>query len=289
VDEWFDKWFGGLLGAGAVAQLTYARRLMLVPVAVVGQAIATAALPTLTQLWERGRRNEVGSTLLRALQGGASLGLIALVTCAMLAEPMVRVFYERGAWTAEDTRVVSGLLLVLSLAIPAWILQQIAVRGFYARGDTWRPMVLSTVVVALAIPLYRELALEHGIIGLAWAGVVGMWANFLATIALARRQHGEPGLRDLLGSISRSALLAALAGLPLAVASKMLPPLGPLDAYVRLSIGGALYLALAGALFTRFGDSATRSVMGRVRRRLRLTRTRPETPPRPRNASDRGS
>ena len=55
VDEWYGRWFGALLGAGTVAHLGYARRLMLVPVAVVGQAIAAAALPTLSRLWAEGR------------------------------------------------------------------------------------------------------------------------------------------------------------------------------------------------------------------------------------------
>lgn len=270
VDEWFDKWFGGLLGPGSVAQLTYARRLMLVPVAVVGQAIATAALPALTQLWERGRKAEADSTLLRALQGGASLGMIALVACLMLAQPLVQVFYERGAWTAQDTRVVSQLLFVLALSIPAWILQQIVVRGFYARGDTWRPMVLGTVIVLFAIPFYRWMALEHGIVGLALAGVIGMWVNFVATTLLARRKHGGPELRGFFVSCARSALLAALAGIPIILTARLVPAggMGAIDPYVRLSAGAMFYLLLAGLLFTRFGDSATRSMLGRVRSKL---------------------
>ena len=50
VDEWYDKWFGARLAAGTISALTYARQLMLLPVAMVGQAIATAALPTLARL-----------------------------------------------------------------------------------------------------------------------------------------------------------------------------------------------------------------------------------------------
>ena len=56
VDEWYQRWFGALLGAGAVSYLSYARRLMQVPVAVVGQAIAAAALPTLSRLFAEGKR-----------------------------------------------------------------------------------------------------------------------------------------------------------------------------------------------------------------------------------------
>jgi putative peptidoglycan lipid II flippase len=274
VDEWFDKWFGGLLAQGSVAQLTYARRLMLVPVAVVGQAIATAALPALTQLWERGRKEETNATLLRALQGGASLGVMALVAFVMLAAPLVEVFYQRGAWTAEDTQIVARLLFILSLSIPAWILQQILVRGFYARGDTWRPMVLGTVIVLAAIPLYRWMALEHGITGLAWAGVLGMWVNFIATLVMARSRHGAPDLRTFAGTLARSTAFALAAGLPslLIVRTPSWQALGSFDAYARLTLGGVLYLVLAALLFSRFGDDATRSMLGRIRAKLRSGR-----------------
>jgi putative peptidoglycan lipid II flippase len=243
---------------------------MLVPVAVVGQAIATAALPALTQLWERGRREEANSTLLRALQGGASLGLIALMAFVMLAEPVVEVFYQRGAWTADDTRIVARLLFILALAIPAWVLQQIVVRAFYARGDTWRPMVLGTVIVILAIPFYRGMALRYGVEGLAWAGVVGMWVNFLATMVLARVQHGAPGLPAFLRTSARSAFLAALSGLPTLLILRALPAgaLGGFDVYARLLSGALLDIAGAAVLFGRFGDAATRALLDRIRRKL---------------------
>lgn len=272
VDEWFDKWFGGLLAAGSVAQLTYARRLMLVPVAVVGQAIATAALPALTQLWERGRKEETNATLLRALQGGASLGVMALVAFAMLAAPVVEVFYQRGAWTESDTQIVGRLLFILSLSIPAWILQQIVVRAFYARGDTWRPMVLGTVIVLAAIPFYRWMALAHGVEGLAWAGVLGMWINFLATLVMARVRHGAPDLRAFAGTLARSTSLAVAAGLPglLLVSIPAWQAFGSFEAYARLAFGGFVYVMLAALLFSRFGDEATRAMLGRIRAKLRL-------------------
>ena len=56
VDEWYDRWFGGLLAAGSIATLAFARHLMQLPVGLVGQAVATAALPAFAKLLEQERR-----------------------------------------------------------------------------------------------------------------------------------------------------------------------------------------------------------------------------------------
>ena len=90
VDEWYQRWFGALLGVGAVSHLSYARRLMQVPVAVVGQALAAAALPTLSRLFAEGRRTELNHLVLRTLQTSLALAVLSGAVCFALAAPLVR-------------------------------------------------------------------------------------------------------------------------------------------------------------------------------------------------------
>ncbi|RIL01333.1 MAG: murein biosynthesis integral membrane protein MurJ, partial [Proteobacteria bacterium] len=191
VDEWYDRWFGGLLAEGVIAHLSYARKLMQVPVAVVGQAIGAAALPTLAALHAAHRHADLDRVLLGALRAAGSLSVLAAAFAFACAEPLVRFVYRHGAFTADDALRVGALLSVFALAVPAWILQQIALRSFYARGDTWRPMALGTAIALLAIPLYLTLARALGAPGLAAAGAIGMSVNALATLVLARRAAGR--------------------------------------------------------------------------------------------------
>jgi putative peptidoglycan lipid II flippase len=268
VDEWYDRWFGALIGADVVARLGYARQLMLLPVAVVGQAIGTAALPTLSRLWAQGRREELDALVLATLRAGLALGLLGAAAAAAFAEPIVRVVYERGRFAAEDTAAVASLLRIFVWAVPAWILQQIAVRPFYARGDTWRPMLLGTGVAVLAVPLYLVLGERHGGPGLAAAGAIGMSANALATILLARRLHGAPALGALLASALRAGAIAAAAGL---AAGRLAPDPGEglAAALLHLGLGGAIFAAVALALIPLLGDESLRSFSKRAAARLR--------------------
>jgi putative peptidoglycan lipid II flippase len=271
VDEWYDRWFGALLAPGTVAHLAYARRLMLLPVAIVGQAIATAALPLLAHLWSEGRREEMNRTLLDTLRVGLGLALLACGAFFVLADPLVTLLYERGRFAAEDTARVVALLRIFSFAVPAWVVQQIAVRAFYARGDTWRPMLLASAIALPAAALYWLLGARCGPQGLAAAGVIGMSASALATLLLARRLHGGPSLRPLLAALLRAAGATAFAGFVAQVGSMWLrlPGAGAAGALLVLAGGGALYAVAGFAALRVAGDPPLRAAVQRVLRAQR--------------------
>jgi putative peptidoglycan lipid II flippase len=266
VDEWYDRWFGGLQAAGTISYLAYARQLMLVPVAVVGQAIATAALPTFAQLASADRSEELGRTVEATLRAAVGLAVVAAAALAVLAQPSVAVVYERGRFDGTDTLAVARLLGIFAWAVPAWVAQQIAVRSFYARGDTWRPMVVGTVVAAVAAPLYLVLGRRYGASGLAAAGALGMTANALATLLLGRRLHGAPRLLLVLATLMRSGL-AAGGGVAAALAVRSASvPGGGLG---QLAAGGTAFALASGAGILLFGDAATRGALRRLATRLR--------------------
>jgi putative peptidoglycan lipid II flippase len=271
VDEWYGRWFGGLVGPGVIAQLNYARKLMLVPVAVVGQAIGAAAMPTFSQLDAAGKGDELDRVVLATLRATAAFGVLAAGFTFAMAEPLVRLAYRHGAFTSADAAGVAGLLAIFALAMPAWVSQQIASRAFYARGDTWRPMLLGTAIALLAIPLYLGLGRRFGASGLAAAGVIGMTVNTLATLALARRLHGAPRLAPLAGTLARAAAIAAAAAL--AARFARLGGAGLAGAALDLAAGGAAFAAVAGLGVAALGDASLRGALGRISdRAARLAR-----------------
>lgn len=276
MDEWYDKWFGALHATGTVSHLVYARRLMLVPVGIIGQAIATAAFPLLSRLWSEGRREEMDRTLLDALRAGLALALLGSVVFFVLAEPIVTLLYQRGAFGDADTARVVALLRIFSFVVPAWVIQQIAVRTFYARGDTWRPMLLTTGIAIAAAALYWALGGRYGAPGIAWAGVIGMSTSALATLLLARRLHGGPPLWPVVTTGLRALAGAALAGVVTAGALNALPlppPASAAAALLSLAVGGAIYAAAALAAVQLFGDPPMRAMLRHTFRRLRRNGT----------------
>ena len=268
VDEWYERWFGALLEPGTVARLGYARQLMLAPVAIAGQAIATAALPTLSRLWSEKRVTELDTVVLNTLRVGFGLAVLGGAALFTLSEPLVAFVYQHGRFTVADTEIVSALLRILSFAVPGWILQQITVRAFFARGDTWRPMLLATAVALLAIPLYLALGPRFGAEGLAAAGVIAMTCNALLTLLYARRLHGAPDLGALAETACRALVIAGAAAFAAALSVEVW--MQGAVAFLQLAVGGGVF-ALTALLGARLiGDAPIREAITRaasIRRR----------------------
>jgi putative peptidoglycan lipid II flippase len=267
VDEWYDRWFGQFAGEGAIAHLGYARILMLAPVAMVGQAIATAVLPAFAQLWSESRRDELDRAVLRTLQASLGLALVLGAGTFALAEPAVALLFERGRFTSADTAEVSALLAVFAFGVPGWVVQQVAGRAFFAREDMWRPMLLGTAVALAAIPVYLALGDRFGSRGIAAAGALAMTGNAVLLLAVLRAVHGGPRLAPLLATLSRGAAAAVLAAAAARLAAGLVP--GPL---AQLAAGGAAFAAVGIPAIALLGDRAMREAQRRVWARLRRRR-----------------
>lgn len=280
LDEWYGRWFGALLSTGTIAHLSYARRLMQVPIAVIGQAVAAAALPTLSRLWAEKKTAEMDATLMRTLRTGMFLSVLAGAKFFALARPIVTLVYQHGKFTAADAAEVSVLVAIFSLAIPGWILQQISVRAFYARGDTKRPMIMGTILSVLAIPLYIVLGQWAAAQGIAFAGVIGMTANALATFWLAWRLHGTPGLRGLAPGFLRALLIAvpaagaAFSGI---WARQNFFPVAEIHvqmaALLDIAAGGAAFSVIGIPGILLFGDEGVKSYAAQIGKKLGVTGT----------------
>ncbi|MBW2500252.1 MAG: hypothetical protein JRF61_23455 [Deltaproteobacteria bacterium] len=272
VDEWYEKWVGGTIGMGAIAAITYARKLMMAPVGVIGQAVGAALLPSLTGLHQRGEPEGFRDLLTDTLRATLGLGLLAGGALVSLATPVVRLLYERGRFTADDTSEVASLLVLLALAVPGWVVQQVAVRGFYARGEMWLAMGLSTTIALAVFPIYLAAGRASGVSGLAAASAIAISANALITVGWLRVRTGSPALRPILETLLRSVLIcvAATAATVLALPrfAERLP-----NAVVVLGIGGVLYAVVASVGLALLGDEATRAQLARVLGRLRRARS----------------
>ena len=130
-DDWILRYFGSDL-AGQVTHLNYAKRLVAVPIAVVGQAVGQAAMPFLARLFAEGDLKKFADTLSRTLR---STGVIAVVLSAMMmtaAEPLVVVLFQRHKFTHDDSVATAQFLAIFAAAIPLWAWQGLVSRAFYS-------------------------------------------------------------------------------------------------------------------------------------------------------------
>ena len=139
----------------AVSWLYFANRLIELPLGIVGVAMGTVLVPELTRAVGSGDRDAVAHAESRALELATGLALPATLGLAVLAEPIVRLLFEHGAFGAEDSAATARALMWLALGLPAHVLIKALSPAFFARSDTMTPLLATAkgfvVAVALAV------------------------------------------------------------------------------------------------------------------------------------------
>ena len=138
-----DIWFASGLATGAISYLFYADRLNQLPLGIVGIAIGTALLPMLSRQLRAGAIEAAMATQSRALELALLLTLPAATALIVIAEPIITVLFQRGAFTAEDTQATAGALVAFATGLPAYVLIKVLAPGFFAREDTRTPVKIA--------------------------------------------------------------------------------------------------------------------------------------------------
>ncbi|EBW2353144.1 murein biosynthesis integral membrane protein MurJ [Salmonella enterica subsp. enterica serovar Enteritidis] len=194
----------------AVPALAQADRFYQLPLGVVGIAVAIVLLPELARALKSGNEAEASSLQNRSVEFTLFMTLPATAALLVMSEPIVRVLYERGAFTASDTTLVASILAVFGLGLPAFVLIKAFTPGYFAREDTRTPMYFAAVSVAVNIAIALWLFPSLGAPGIAAASAAAGWINAAMLFAvLAWRGHWGNDL-PLLTRIPRLVLAAAV-------------------------------------------------------------------------------
>jgi putative peptidoglycan lipid II flippase len=273
VDEWIARYVGSGLAPGTISWFNYARRLMMAPIAILGQAAGQAALPFMSRLAAEGRRDDLGALLTQTLQPLLLLASVAAALTLTLAHPLSALIYERGAFSSIDTHHTASALRLFAIGILAWGIQTLASRAFYAEQRMWPPMIISTLTAAATLPLFSWFGHLYGAPGLALAATLGISAQAALTLWLYASQNLAVDLRAVSASLLRCALIAAGAG---ATAWLLLPLTSPLGPLLSLSLCApaalCVSIALAAALRAPEWVALSHTLTARIRR-LRRART----------------
>ncbi|MHB2267181.1 murein biosynthesis integral membrane protein MurJ [Aliihoeflea sp. PC F10.4] len=259
--------------AAAVASLAMADRIYQLPLGVVGIAVAIVLLPELARALKAGDEREAASLQNRSVEFTLFLTLPAAAALFVIAEPIIRVLYERGQFAEMDaTGQVAAILAIFGLGLPAYVLIQAFRPGYFAREDTRTPMIFAAVSAVTNITLALLLLPRLGAPGIAVASAVAAWVNVSLLFAtLLRRGHWIID-RSLARRVPRLVAAAFAMGLALWFAADFASPwLQPSSALIEqivalltLCAGGAIvYFALAFAI----GGADVATVRRALRRR----------------------
>lgn len=250
----------------AVSWLYFANRLVELPLGIVGVAMGTVLVPELTRAIASGDRNAVAHAESRAIELAAGLALPATIGLIMLAQPIVRLLFEHGAFSAEDGAATAQALVWLALGLPAHVLTKALSPAFYARHDTMTPVLATAKGLGVAVVLAVLLGHFFGAAGIAASIACGAWSGALSLLRQVAAEFGyaidDAGRRRL----PRILLAALMMGGMLWLAREALAPAPGAHglAVLLLLICGAV--AAYALLLNLFGVTGWREAVEALRR-----------------------
>jgi putative peptidoglycan lipid II flippase len=184
-------------------------RLYMLPQGIFAVAVTTVLFPTLARFAARGAEPELRRALDNGIRVIAFLLVPAGLVSIVLAEPIVRLVYERGEFTAENTVVVAQCLqaFALGLVFNGWML--LLNRSFYAVQTNWVPTAVALGAVALNAVL-NMFFYRLGIWGIPLSTTTVNVVAAIALLVLMRRRIGLEHLPRTAAAIARILVASAL-------------------------------------------------------------------------------
>jgi len=198
---------------GAVSWLNYSFRLMQFPIGIFGVSLASATLPRVSQAWVAHDRDAAFSTIEKSLRQVFAVNMAASAGLIAAGVPIIRLLFEQGQFTPEDTYATAQALAAYSVGLTAYSAVKVLVPCFYAFGKTRVAVTSSVLAVALTIGLNLLTVKTLGFWGLALGTSLAATFNFLYLMIAMRKVHSTHDFRGLFWAFGKSLAMAVAMGL----------------------------------------------------------------------------
>jgi len=275
ISGYVDVMLAGFLPSGAVAALTYAQNIYLLPVSLFGMAISSAELPEMSSHLENGEDlgNSLSNRLNGALQRVAFFVIPSVVAFLLLGDRIIALLYQSGRFTRADVNYVWLVLAGPAVGLLAATMGRLYSSTFWALRDTRTPLKFAVLRVLLSaglgwllafpIPAWMGLPARFGLAGLTIASGFAAWLEFYMLRSSIGHRIGKTGL-PLPYLLKLWAIALISGGLAFGAGREVssLPPI--LCGLIVIAIYGFLYLG--SSLW--IGLPQARRVIEIARRRL---------------------
>jgi putative peptidoglycan lipid II flippase len=215
---WVNTRLASQMSEGSVTGITWGLTMMLMPEAIIAQAVATAAMPTLSAQYALGKVENLRSSLAASLRGILLLAIPASIGMILLREPIVALMLQYGKFTEASTQLISWALLWYSAGLVGHCVVEILARAFYAMHDTKTPVLVGAVAMGLNVGFSLLFSawfarigwMPHGGLALANSLATGLEAASLLFL-MRRRLGGLEGQHVLKGTSQALIVTVAMA------------------------------------------------------------------------------
>lgn len=206
VNVYVSRLFAFSVDESAATLLFYANRLMELPIGVFAIAVTTVIYPLIAKHAAEGKMADMAEDYRKGLRMILVINIPAAAGLVLLSEPIVRLLFQHGRFSAEHTAAMAPLLTMFAVGLPFFSIVSMTVRAFYALKDTRTPVITSALSFVINIGLAWMLKDRFGAPGLVLASTVAVIVQMLVLQWALERKATELRFGVLWGSVVKIAI-----------------------------------------------------------------------------------
>ncbi len=212
INTFVDTICASFLGNGAITALYYSNRLMQLPLAIFGLAMATVSLPMMSKSVATKNLEELKETLNFSIRISIIALLPATIGLMAIGLPIIQVLFERGKFDNFASLLTNKALFYYVLGLPAFAITKIFANTFFSFQDTKTPVKIAFEVMFVHVILCVVLMKPLGVGGLALATSLCAYMNVFMLFYKLKKKIGKIGARKILVSSIKALIASILMG-----------------------------------------------------------------------------
>ncbi len=265
VNSFVDQLCASFLRDGSITALYNSNRLMQLPLALFGVAVASVSLPALSKAAAADDPKEFKSLISFSVRISNFVLIPSVMGLLVLGYPITQLLFERGKFLPVHTQLTYWALVPCALGLPAYSATKVLASAFYARKNTKTPMNLAFLSMFVNVILDVALMWRFEVAGLTFATTAASWVQAALLFGVLRKQVGGIGGRHMSKSFLTASGAAVVMGLVLGAGEFWLFRSLPLLIRVPLAtgLGAVTYLGTAWLI----GAEEVKLVLASIKRR----------------------
>ena len=190
-----DRNFASSLAVGTISSLNYASKLINILVATIGASVATVLYPRMSKYAAEDNLKEISRCVTESIKKLIPVLLPAVVGIVILAGPIVRIVFERGEFTQQNTQMAMESLRMYAPLLLFSCINVILTRALFSIRDTKTPAIITAVSIGVGIGLKFALIGPLAHMGLALSSSISAMLSMILLLLVLRRRIGLLSLK----------------------------------------------------------------------------------------------
>jgi putative peptidoglycan lipid II flippase len=213
INTFVDTICASFLANGSITALYYSNRLMQLPLAIFGLAMATVSLPLMSKAVAKKDITEVAQTLNFSIRFSVIALLPAMIGLIAIGLPIIQVLFERGKFDTYASLLTNKALFYYSLGLPAYAISKVLANTFFSFQDTKTPLKIAIINMIIHTVLCIILMYYLDVGGLAFATAICAYINAYMLARCLKRRIGSIGIKTIFKSFIKGFISSIIMGI----------------------------------------------------------------------------